>query len=184
VTDEPAAGRRRFGRTATVLAALGAIVTTAAAGIGLLFVLAPGLQPCLGSANATFGDAPVVPRVAFRDHLIRRGVPYADAARQPNSIGAEVRFTFRTEGYRGEELPVTWSPFYVGTDGVLGGVVRGQDRAVAMTVEPNRCRDGSGYDLFVPIPNRTRRYRIMLELFRDRSLQDRLDLVETKVFTG
>jgi hypothetical protein len=165
-----------------VLTTLGAILTVVAGVAGLVFLFAPDVRPCIGDSGASFEDAQVVPGVFYRDHLIREGAPYAEAHKQPNTLGAEIRFTLKTSGYRGKDLPITWSLFHVGSDGILGAVVRGQDRAIGMTVRPEHCGDAGGYDLFIPIPDRDRRYRVMLELFTNSKLNDRLDLVETSVF--
>ena len=182
MAEDGESGRRR--RVGTAVTALGTLVSVVGGTAGLVFLFAPDLRPCLGSASASFGDAPVVPRVSFREHRIRQGASFAEARRQPDTVGAEVRFTFETDGYRDKELPVTWTLFYVDRAGVLDAVVPGQDRALAMTVKPAHCADKGGYDLFVPIPDQKRRYRVMLELFRDRRLDERLDLVETEVFHG
>ena len=174
----------RRGRGTTLLATLGSLVGLIAGAAGLLFLFAPDMRPCVGDKSGSFVDAPVVPHVSFRDHLIRSGETYANARKQPNIVGAEVRFTFETHGYRGHELPITYSLFQVDRSGVLDGVVAGQDRAPAMTVEPSHCGDSGGHDLFVQIPKRNRQYRVLLELFRDDALDDRLDLIETDPFRG
>ena len=53
-------------------------------------------------------------------------------------------------------------------------VVRGQDRALAMLVTPDSCSETGGKDLFVPIPDPRKRYRVVLELYREQHLRDRL----------
>jgi hypothetical protein len=179
--DKAKPGRERVTK---LLAALGSVVTLIAGAAGLVFLFAPDKRPCLGDKSAAFVDAPVVPHVSYRDHLIRSGVTYANAREQPDRTGAEVRFTFETRGYRGNELPITYSLFQVEPSGVLRSVVLGQDRAPAMTVRPSHCGDRGGHDLFIRIPERNQRYRVLLELFRDERLDDRLDIIETEVFRG
>jgi hypothetical protein len=178
----PDDAKPRRGSIPNLLTTVGTLIGVLAGAIGLLFLFAPDLRPCIGDKSGSFVDAPVVPRVSFRDHLIRNGETYSSARKQPDVFGAEVRFTFETQGFRGEELPITYSLFEVDRSGVLDGVVLGQDRAPAMTVKPSHCGDSGGHDLFIQVPERTGRYRVLLELFRDEALNDRLDLIETAAF--
>jgi hypothetical protein len=178
---------RRAGLLPRVAAVLGIVVSVLAVlggGSALLFSLRPGLKPCLGGSEASFTGVPVFPRVRFRDHLIRQGRPREQAAQEPNILGAEVRFSYRIEGFRGAELPLTWSLVTIQPDGTLGAVVPLQDRALAMTVAPDACSEGGGKDLWVQIPDIRKRYRIVLELYRDEDFDDRLALAETPIFHG
>lgn len=175
---------RRLSPVATVLGILVSLVAVLGGGVSLLFSLRPGLKPCLGGSDAAFTGVPVFPHVRFRDHLIREGRPREEAAQEPNFLGAELRFSYRIDGFRGAQLPVTWSLVTIQRDGTLGAVVPGQDRALAMTVTPDACSEGGGKDLFVPIPDTRKRYRVVLELYRDRHLDDRLALAETPIFHG
>jgi hypothetical protein len=163
---------------------LAIIVPLVVAGVGLIFTLRPSLRPCVGASGAEFTGTPVFPRVRFRDHLIRSGLSPAEAAQEPNILGAEVRFSYRTEDLRGAELPITWSLVAIERDGTLGAVIRGQDRALATTVTPDSCSESGGKDLFVPIPDQKRRYRVVLELYREHALRERLALEETPIFSG
>jgi hypothetical protein len=167
-----------------VLTALGIIVPVLVGGTSLLFYVRPGLKPCLGGSSATFTGAPVFPHVRFRDHLVRVGATRQRAAQEPNLLGAEVRFSYRAKDLRGADLPLTWSLVNVERDGAVGAVVPGQDRALAMTVSPQACTETGGKDLFVVIPAPQRRYRVVLELYRDAKRDDRLALMETSVFHG
>jgi hypothetical protein len=160
------------------------LVTTVAGAAGLLFTVAPHLQPCLGEAGADFTGAPVFPRVNFREHLIRNGERREDAAQEPDLTGAEIRFSYRVNGLRGHRLHMTWSLVEIERDGTLGAVVPGQDRALATIVVPDGCAETGGKDLFVPIPEAGLRYRAVLELYSDDTLSDRLDLIETPLFRG
>jgi hypothetical protein len=160
------------------------LVPLLAAGVGLVFTLRPSLKPCVGASEAQFTGAPVFPHVRFRDHLFRSGASRAKIAQEPNIIGAEVRFSFRTDDLRGAKLPITWSLVAIERDGTLGAVVPGQDRELAMLVTPDACSENGGKDLFVPIPDARRRYRVVLELYREERLQDRLALEETPIFSG
>jgi hypothetical protein len=174
----------RTGRTMRVLTAIGIIVPVLAGIVSLLFYLRPGLKPCLGGSSATFTGAPVFPHVRFRDHLIRDGTSRQEAAKEPNLLGAEVRFSYRANDLRGAELPLTWSLVTIRHDGTLGAVVPDQDRALAMTVAPNACTESGGKDLFVVIPSPKLRYRVVLELYRNARRDDRLALFETSIFHG
>lgn len=172
------------GRAKHVLATIGALLAVAATAVGLVFTLAPDLKPCLGDTSATFTGAPVFPQVRFRDHLIRTGARTADVAKEPNLLGAEVRFSYTTSGLRNKKLTITWSLISIERDGTLGQVVPGQDRALAMTVTPDACSEGGGKDLFLQIPDPGKRYRVVLELYRSGGLEDRLALTETVPFRG
>ncbi len=174
------------GRSFRLVKWVGAAATAAGAIIAVLFALAPDLRPCLGDTDASFTGAPVFPKVRFRDHLIRSGVPKEEVAGEPNIVGSEIRFSYRTTGYRDSTLTVTWSLVAIERDETLGAVVPGQDRAVAMTFTPDACSEGGGKDLFVTIPEPGKRYRVVLELYRDRdpNLGDRIALTETEPFRG
>jgi hypothetical protein len=180
----PEGGRGGTSRITRVLSAIAIAVPLLAAVVGLIFTLRPSLRPCLGDTEASFTGAPVFPRVHFHDHLIRTGVAREIVRKEPNLTGAEIRFSYRVSGFRGAQLPVTWSLVRIEQDGTLGGVVRGQDRALAMTVTPDACSESGGHDLFVQIPTRGQRYRVVLELYRTVRLEDRLALTETAIFHG
>jgi hypothetical protein len=53
-----------------------------------------------------------------------------------------------------------------------------------MLVTPDSCSETGGKDLFVPIPDSRKRYRVVLELYREQHLRDRLALEETPIFSG
>ena len=164
--------------------ALAVIVPIIVASVGLVFTVRPGLKPCVGASGAQFTGVPVFPHVRFHDHLFRSGFSRAQIAKEPNPLGAEVRFSYKTDDLRGATLPVTWSLVSVEKDGTLGAVTRSEDRALAMLVTPDACSETGGKDLFVTIPDSRKRYRVVLELYREQSLQDRLALEETPIFSG
>ena len=169
----------------TALATLGGVVSVVGGTVGLVFVAKPDWRPCLGAARASFAAAPVVPHASFREHLIRQGESYAEALEEPDTPGAEVRFTFESEGYRGKPLAITWSLFEVDKAGDVLRVIPDQDRVLAMTVSPKHCSDKSGRDLFLQVPPKgSRRYRVILELFDGAPPSNRIDLIETDVFRG
>jgi hypothetical protein len=153
---------------------------------GVLPTFAPGLVPCVNSTDAEFTGAPVFPKVQFHDHLMRTGTPREALAEEPNVLGSEIRFSYRTTGFRGSTLTVTWSLIAIERDETVGAVVPGQDRAVALTFTPDACSEGGGKDLFVTIPEPGRRYRVVLELYRDRNpdLGERIAFTETEPFRG
>jgi hypothetical protein len=177
--DDGGRGRRVIALAIAAVPALAALVT-------IVITLFPSVKPCLGDTDASFTGAPVFPKVRFHDHLIRNGTPKEELAGEPNVLGSEVRFSYRTSGYRGATLTVTWSLVAIERDETLGAVVPGQDRAVALTFTPEACSEGGGKDLFVTIPAPGRRYRVVLELYRDRdpNLGDRIALTETEPFRG
>jgi hypothetical protein len=174
------------GRATRLLTTISVVVGIVVAGVGLLFQLRPGLRPCLGDESAKFTGAPVFPSVRFREYVVRvSGLTQQEAQDEPNKVGAEVRFTYETNGFRGKDLPVTYSLVSVNRDGTLGSLVPGKERAPAFTVRPDSCSGSGGYDLFVDIPPAPRRrYRVVLELYRDAAHTTRLALVETATFSG
>jgi hypothetical protein len=177
-------GPRGDGRSRRLLSLGGLVISLIAGALGLLFVLDPGLKPCLGDAEAEFTGAPVFPHVRFREYLVRNGKSYETARKEPDVTGAEIRFSFRTSGVRGENLPVTYSLLTIDRNGTLGAVVDGQDRSLAMTIRPRRCTQTGGTDLFVPVPHAAKRYRVVLELYRDTSRDERLALTQSDPFGG
>jgi hypothetical protein len=164
--------------------ALAVIIPLVVASLGLVFSLRPSLKPCVGATDAAFTGVPVFPHVRFRDHLFRSGASRKEILSEPDILGAEVRFSYKTDDLRGAKLPITWSLVSIEKDGTLGAVVRGQDRALAMLVSPDSCSETGGKDLFVPIPDKRKRYRVVLELYREQGLRDRLALEETPIFSG
>jgi hypothetical protein len=181
MTDDDSGSK---GRLIRVLTLLGVLVTVLGGGTGLLFSLRPGLRPCLEDSTAAFTGAPVFPRVRYRDHLVHNGVPREEAAQEPNLIGAEVRFSYRMTDFRGDELPLTWSLVTIERDGTVGAIDPTQDRALAMIVSPDSCAESGGKDLFVLIPTPGKRYRVVLELYRDARRDDRVALTQTAAFRG
>jgi hypothetical protein len=164
--------------------ALAVIIPLVVATVGLVFTLRPSLKPCVGASNAAFTGTPVFPHVHFRDHLFRTGASRAEILGERDTVGAEVRYSFKVHDLRGAELPIRWTLVSIEKDGTLGAVDRTQDRALARLVTPDACSETGGQDLFVQIPDRRKRYRVVLELYRSRDLEDRLALAETPIFSG
>ena len=168
-----------------VLGALVALITIAGGGLTLLFHVRPDLQPCIGGASATFTGAPVFPNMSLAEHLYSEGASKQEIAHEPNLVGAEVRFTYRVNNLKGTDLPLVWSLVTV-RGGEVTGVASGEDRKPALTVTPDTCTETGGKDLFVPIPDPRKQYRVVLELYRSRNAEqiDRLALFETPTFQG
>jgi hypothetical protein len=185
---DPDVGESESGEGGLVrrLTAVSIVVGILVAGTGLAFELRPGLRPCLGEERAAFTGAPVFPQVRLREYLRRvQDLTEEEAALEPEKLGAEVRFTYETEGFRGEDLPVSYSLVTVERDGTLRRLVPGFERELAFTVRPEACSGTGGVDLFVDIPaTRQRRYRVILELYRDTTFANRLALMETAPFLG
>jgi hypothetical protein len=164
--------------------ALAVLIPLTVATLGLVFTVRPSLRPCVGASGAEFTGAPVFPHVHYRDHLFRTGASRADIRGERDVVGAEVRYSYKADDLRGAKLPIRWSLVSVEKDGTLGAVDRSQDRALARVVTPDACSTTGGQDLFVQIPDRRKRYRVVLEMYRSRDLEDRLALEETPVFSG
>ena len=167
-----------------IVKALAVIIPLIAATLALVFTVRPSLKPCVGASGAEFTGVPVFPHVRFRDHLFRSGASRAEILSEPNILGAEVRFSYKTDDLRGAKLPIRWTLLSVEKDGTLGAVDRTQDRALARLVTPDRCSETGGQDIFVQIPDRRKRYRVVLEMYRSTDPEDRLALADTPIFSG
>jgi hypothetical protein len=170
------------GRALGTLKVVAIIVPVVVALVGLAFTVRPSLRPCIGESNAAFTGAPVFPRVSYAKYLRRQDLPPEPGAQ--SIIGAEVRFSLRVDGFRGEELRVYYTLVRVEPDGTTGPVDPTQDRAVELVVTPDSCSSIDGKDIFVLIPKRGVRYRAVLELYRGSTLNRRLALAQTAVFRG
>ena len=53
-----------------------------------------------------------------------------------------------------------------------------------MTISPESCTEDGGSDVFVQIPEPGKRYRVVLGIYRDSELEDRVALTETDPFRG
>ena len=172
------------GRLLKILGAIVALITIAGGGVTLLFHLRPNLQPCIGAAVADFTGAQVFPRTHFHDYLFREGYSQQEIESQPNSLGAEVRLSFRLNNLKNDELYLYRSLVTVDADGEVAGVVPEEDRKLDTSIKAETCATTGGRDVFVEIRDRTKRYRVVLELFRSQDLSDRLALFETPTFHG
>lgn len=164
--------------------ALAVIIPLVVATLGLVFTVRPSLKPCVGASGAEFTGAPVFPHVHYRDHLYHTGATQAEIREEPDLVGAEVRYTYKVDDLRGAKLPIRWTLVSVEKDGTLGAVDRTQDRARARVVTPDSCSVTGGQDLFVQIPDRKKRYRVVLEIYRSGDFEDRIALEETPIFSG
>jgi hypothetical protein len=174
--------RGRLTRTLTVG---GVIISVMAGGVSLLFTLQPDLKPCLGDSDAEFTAAPVFPQTSLHAFLRRSDLSNAELRDVVEQRGAEIRFSYHTDGLRERELAVTSTLLTIEADGTLGRVVEGHDRKPQFQFEPGSCSETGGNDVFVEIPEGARRrYQIVLDLFRDEQLADRIALTRTAVFRG
>lgn len=177
-------GGAEKGRVGRLVAAAGVGIALIAGAVGLLFQVDPGLQPCLGGADASFTAAPVFPHVGHRQYYLETGLSGALAAKLPDDSGAEVSYSYRIDSLRGRTLTVRWTLLSIERDGTLGAVVPGYDRLVDRTIPSPDCSTSGSSDLFVPIPNHSEHYRVLLELERDSGLTDRIALSLTAAFHG
>jgi hypothetical protein len=173
------------GRVTRALTVAGVTISVVAGGLGLLFTLQPDLKPCLGDSDAEFIAAPVFPQTSRKAYLRRTGASNAELADEVEQRGAEIRFSYHTDGLRNRDLSITSTLLTIERDGTLGRVVNGHDRTLQVQFKPGSCSETGGNDVFVEIPEGARRrYQIVLELFRDDKLADRVALTRTAVFRG
>jgi hypothetical protein len=163
-----------------IVGGVAGVVTLAGGIAALAFTLDPGARPCLGGSKASI-SASIFPGERRRDYLVRAGMPLERANEMADGIGAVVRYTISADGYKGKKLAVAYTLFSVGADDTLGPVV-GNDRIPDKTFRPSSCSDEGGYDAFVRVPRGKARYRILLELFRDERLTQRVSLFESDPF--
>jgi hypothetical protein len=171
--------------TAKVVGLVGLVISVVAGAVALLFTLEPDLKPCIGGAEVSFTGAPIFPNTPLHTNLEHTNTPRSAIQQAPDDIGAEVRFSFRASGLRGELLKVQYSLVRVERDGTLGRVDPEQDRAEGLAFKPDTCSEVEGGDLFVMTPPDPRhRYRVVLELYRGDDFTQRLALTETATFSG
>jgi len=160
-----------------------ALVTLVGGGVTLLFQLRPGLQPCIGGANAEFTGAPVFPQ-SLHEFLFSEDKTKLEISRQPDLDGAEVRFTYRAENLKDARLRLYSSLVTIGGRGEVSGVVPEENRVLQLPIRPDTCTQSGGKSVFVPIPEHGKRYRLVLELYRGSTFDDRVALYETPTFHG
>jgi len=166
-----------------LLGAAVALVTLVGGGVTLLFQLRPGLQPCIGGASAEFTGAPVFPQ-RLHAFLFSQNTAKQAIGRQPDLDGVEVRFTYRAQNLKGAHLQLYSSLVTIGSHGDVSGVVPEENRVLQLPINPDTCTQTGGKDAFVPIPEHGKRYRLVLELYRGSTFDDRIALFETPTFHG
>ena len=177
-------GEGKGGLLLKLLGAGVALVTLAGGSIALLFQLRPDLQPCIGGANAEFTGAPVFPQ-SFRDFQLSENRSKQEVAHVPADLdGVEVRFSYRADNLKNEHLRFYSSLVTVGRSGEVNGVVSAENRELQLSINPNTCAQSSGKDAFVLIPDHKKRYRLVLELYKGTTFDNRLALYETPTFQG
>ena len=133
--------RRLFRSLKSGIAAIGATATAVGGVVGLIFVFAPGLRPCIGDTTADFEPL---------------------AVRKVGPLEARVSYTIDTHGYQGKELRVMWSLLRSDASGSWRPVV---EALPAETIEPSSCTaDKGGNDLDIAV-ERKGDYQVVLELF-------------------
>ena len=158
-SDEPVKGRSPL-----VLAAeIGGVVSTLAAIVGLVFTLAPSLQP-----------EPPPPRkeAAFREIEVERNVtrgqylqrvdqgPGSYAPRQLRESGVLVRFNVVMTGHKGDDLPLRWALYDARTGSQL-------HKDMATTLTPEAETDQASWQVWAPVPAKGGLYYVLLQLFEE-----------------
>jgi hypothetical protein len=166
-----------------LLGAAVALVTLVGGGVTLLFQLRPDLQPCIGGASAEFTGAPVFPQ-SLHEFLFSQNESKQAISQAPDLDGVEVRFTYRAANMKDAPLRLYSSLVTVGSRGEVSGVVADENRVLQLPFKPDTCTETGGKDTFVPIPEHGKRYRLVLELYRGATFDDRVALFETPTFHG
>jgi hypothetical protein len=187
---------RALSTLAKVLGVVVTIVTLLGGLVALLFQVDPTLLPCVGGSGAAFTDIQVFPGYDYTRYVLDLGIHVNYA----NSKGTEVRYGYQVNNLSGASLTVKGTLQQIAPDGDityprLGGfdsVVYEQRTNLApgfgnlrARLTPNRCsQDGSGiYWMQMPsqVP-RHHRYRIVLELYRGSTLEQRVGVGVTQIF--
>jgi hypothetical protein len=164
------------------------VIAAAGGAIGILFELEPRLAPCLGGRDATFTGAPVFPNYPYRQYLIDEGASRATAASYPDVSGAEVRYSLQADDLRGQNLVLRVTLVGVAKDGTIASAdvnpLDDDDLAIKGTFVPSQCSEAGGGTIFVNVPAKSGHYRVVLELFVGKALDDRVALGQTSEFDG
>jgi hypothetical protein len=200
--------RLRVPDLAKLLGVVVALVTVAGGAVTVLFQLDPSLEPCIGGAAVTFTSIQVVPDYPFNRFVYDLTGELGGGGRVGGVVGAEVRYSYSAANLSGDPLvlrgtllalarngDIEYPPLnvlsYDAEDdlvpqrGVSGFFASRVPVLKQVTSTPDRCsQDASGlYWMFAPpFGGRRHRYRVLLEIYRGRTLQDRVGVGQTPVF--
>lgn len=163
----------------TLVVQIGGVVSAAAAAVGLVFLLAPGLKPDPPPTErgASFSKLTTEPNVSRADYLRRldraRGSYRRDELRRPGVI---IGFNVEITGHNRERLPLRW------------GVYRASDahqlyREKATTLMPEARVDQASSQLWTPLPRGRGPFYVLLQLFEEDGLVA-IDQARSATFTG
>jgi hypothetical protein len=144
-----------------VARATAAIVGFVATTIGIVFGLWPSLRPDPPATNrgAKLSDAQVEAGMTFGQYLDRieqSRKPYGetDLARR----GAFVEFDFSVRGYKDKFLPLRWQLVEARSGTQL-------DQSRDLRLKPQVSTDAGSWSVWVPMPRRTRRMYVQIQLY-------------------
>src|SRR5918994_1996658 len=157
-TKEAQAGAKRS--PIAIVGAIGTIVTVITAGLGLVFVLAPGLkpEPPAPKRSAMLTSVEFVPSLSMRQMLDRTDQSTEGLTRK--ELAARVvflRYRFETVGYKGKELPIKTELIQANGDQVH------EQRPFAIVPQANE--DNGTWFTWARLPRSRARYRLLLQIF-------------------
>jgi hypothetical protein len=193
---------------AKVLGIVVTLVTLTGGAVTLLFQVDPTLEPCVGGSGVTFTSAQVIPDYPLTQYYIDiTGNPNVPDAISSTEVGAEVRYAYTASNLSGNGLVLrgtlqeiaaggsivtpTLAPDEFTTDDNLVPQVTAKQLANNMTKipsiskTPSRCSENANGIYFIQLPPdlpRHHRYRVLLELYRGRTLDDRVGIGVTPTF--
>jgi hypothetical protein len=199
--------RDRLTRLLAMLAkALGVavtFVTLTGGAVTLLFQIAPTLEPCIGGSGVQFTSAAVLPN--YRYDTYWRDLHGPDVPAYIKSLnGVELRYSYKTENLSGHGLVFRGTLQQIAPNGDLrppglpsfeyqvdddlvaqGDLERMRLKAAPLNETPDKCSDDASGIFWIQLPPelpRHRRYRILMELYRGTTLDERVGVKESPVF--
>jgi hypothetical protein len=171
-----ATGKRSL---STVLAQAATVVGVLSGVVGLMFLLRPDLQPQPSSPkrSATLALLDLQPRLTRRQYMQRTHLSAAGSGLTPEQLderGAVIEYRYAVIGYKGKELPVKHQLI----DETSGDLV---SEAEMYLIEPLVDEDTGAWHAFVPLPRRSGRFFVLLQLFEPEGLVP-LDRIKTRTF--
>lgn len=160
------------------VAAIGTILTVISAGIGLVFLFAPGLKPDppAPTRSAKLTSVEFVPRLSMRQVLDRTDQSTEGLTRKELAARAVfLRYRFETVGYRGKELPVKTELIRANGDQVH------EQRPFVIVPEANE--DNGTWFTWARLPRDRDRYRLLLQIFEPNEVVP-IDALQSEPFRG
>lgn len=199
---------RLLAALAKVLGIVVTLVTLTGGAVTLLFQVDPTLEPCVGASGVTFTSAQVIPDYPLTQYYTDiTGNPNVPDSINSSEIGAEVRYAYTTSNLSGNGLVLRGTLQEIGADGSIvtptlapteftnvdnlvpqvtaEQLVKNTHEIPSISKRPDQCSEDANGIYFIELPPdlpRHHRYRVLLELYRGRTLENRVGVGVTPVF--